>query len=67
MKHIEFVHLRAYLVTVLPHLQKEPNKLHELHPEALDTLQGYLAAVDASVEKLQMRHIVNNFLSCVQV
>ena len=65
MKHIKFV--RAYLVTVLPLLQKEISKLLELHPEALDTLRGYLAAVDASVEKLQMRHIVSSFLSSVQV
>ncbi len=65
VKHIEFV--RAYLVTVLPHLQKNIESLFDLHPEALDTLHGYFAAVDASVEKLQMCHIVNDFWSSIKV
>ena len=65
VKHIEFV--RAYLVDVLPHLQKKIQPLLSLHPEALDTLRGYFTAVDASVEKLQMRHVVTEFWSCVQV
>ncbi len=65
VKHIEFV--RAYLVTVLPHLQKKVESINNVDPEAMDTLRGYLNAVDASVEKLQMRHIVDNFWLAVQV
>ena len=65
VKHIEFV--RAYLVLVLPHLQKQAKSVMSLHPEALDTLREYLEAVNASVEKLQMRHVVDDFWSSVKV
>ena len=65
VKHIKFV--RAYLVDVLPHLQKNLRALLGVHPEALDTLRGYFTAVDASVEKLQMCHIVTEFWSYVKV
>lgn len=65
VKHIEFV--RAHLVDVLPHLQKKLQSLLDGHPEAIDTLRGYFTAVEASVEKLQMRHVVTEFWSSVKV
>ena len=65
VKHIEFV--RAYVLTVLPKLQKDLSSLYAIDSEAIPTLRGYLQAVDDSVERLQLRHIVNNFLLAVQV
>ncbi len=63
--HIEFG--RSYLVKVLSHLQKAIKSLVDVHPEALATLQSYLAAVDAAVEKLQMRLVLTAFLAAVKV
>lgn len=64
VKHIEFV--RAYVLTVLPKLQKDLSSIYAVDSEAIPTLRGYLQAVDDSVERLQLRHIVNNFLLAVQ-
>ena len=65
VKHIEFV--RAYVLIVLPRLQKDLGSIYAIDSEAMSTLCGYLQAVDDCVEKLQLRHIVNNFLLAVQV
>lgn len=65
MKHIEFV--RAYLVDVLPHLQKSFQSVVDVHADALSTLQDYLTAVDASVQRLQMQHVVTSFLAAIKV
>ena len=65
VKHIEFV--RAYVLTVLPKLQKDLRSIYAIDSEAMPTLRAYLKAVDDSVERLQLRHIVHNFLLAVQV
>ena len=63
--HIEFV--RAYLVIVLPYLKKSIKSIRDVHPEALTTLQNYFKAVDASIQRLQMQHLVADFQTAVQV
>ena len=65
VKHIEFV--RAYLVTVLPYLKRSIKSIRDVHPEALTTLQNYFKAVDASIQRLQMQHLVADFQTAVQV
>lgn len=64
VKHIEFV--RAYLVMVLPHLQKKIKSIYDVSPKAIDTLRSYLEIVGPSIDKLQMQPIVDNFWSAVQ-
>ena len=56
VKHIEFV--RAYLVSVLPYLKKSIKSVRDVHPEALTTLQDYFTTVDASIQRLQMQHLI---------
>lgn len=65
VKHIEFV--RAYLVSVLPYLKRSIKSVSDVHPEALTTLQDYFATVDASIQRLQMQHLVADFQTAVQV
>ena len=65
VKHIEFV--RAYLVMVLPHLQKNLQAIYDIDPEAMCTLRSYLEAMDPSVQKLQMRSTVDAFWLAVKV
>lgn len=65
VKHIEFV--RAYVLTVLPRLQKDLSSIYTVDNEAMSTLRGYFQAVDGCVDKLQLRPIVDKFLLAVQV
>ena len=65
VKHIEFV--RAYLVMVLPHLQKNLQAIYDIDPEAMRTLRSYLEVMDPSVQKLQMRSTVDAFWLAVKV
>ena len=65
VKHIEFV--RAYVLTVLPRLQKDFGSIYAIDKEAMSTLRGYLQAVDGCVDNLQLRPIVDKFLMAVQV
>ena len=65
VKHVEFV--RAYLVSVLPYLKRSIKSVSDVHPEALTTLQNYFTAVDASIQRLQMQHLVADFQTAVQV
>lgn len=65
VKHIEFV--RAYLVMVLPHLQKNLQAIYDIDPAAMRTLRSYLEVMDPSVQKLQMRSTVDAFWLAVKV
>ena len=46
IKHIEFV--RAYVLTILPELQKSIQSVHAVDSEAIPTLRNYLQIVDAT-------------------